>query len=168
MPLLARHRHWWCVLYISVCCWYSMNLNRVTQFVKWSPWRRLEKLKRMVITLHCWNILYNATADPEGLFQDTCPASIWRLLERTIRCVQIVTWWRHQIETFFALLALCAGNPPFTGEFPSQRPVTRTFDIFFDLRPNKRLSKQSWGWWFEAPSRPLCRHCNADYELTLL
>ena len=36
----------------------------------------------------------------------------------------------------------------------------RSFDIFFDLRLNKRLSKQSWGWWFETPSRPLWRHRN--------
>ena len=35
------------------------------------------------------------------------------------------------------------------------------FDVFFDLRLNKRLSKQSWGWWFETISRPLWRHCNA-------
>ena len=48
----------------------------------------------------------------------------------------------------------------FTGEFPAQRPVTRSVDVFFDLRPNKRLNKQSWGWWFETPSRPLWRHCN--------
>ena len=41
-----------------------------------------------------------------------------------------------------ALLAICAGNSPVTGEFPAQRPVTRSFDIFFDLRLNKRLSKQ--------------------------
>ena len=47
------------------------------------------------------------------------------------------------METFSALLALCAGNLPVTGEFPSQRPVTRGFDVFFDLRQNKRLSKQS-------------------------
>ena len=39
------------------------------------------------------------------------------------------TWWRHQMETFFALLALCAGNSSVTGEFPSQRPVTRKFDV---------------------------------------
>ena len=43
-----------------------------------------------------------------------------------------------------ALLAICAGNSPVTGEFPAQRPVTRNFDVFFDLRLNKRLSKQSW------------------------
>ena len=60
-----------------------------------------------------------------------------------------------------ALLALCAGNSPVTGEFPSQRPVTRNFDIFLDLRPKKRLSKHSWGWSFETPSHSLWRHCNA-------
>ena len=47
-----------------------------------------------------------------------------------------------------------------TGEFPAQRPVTRSFDVFFDQRPNKLLSKHSWGWWFETPSRPWWRHCN--------
>ena len=45
------------------------------------------------------------------------------------------------MEAFFALLALCEENPPITGEFPSQRPVTRSFDVLFDLRLNKRLSK---------------------------
>ena len=40
------------------------------------------------------------------------------------------------------------------------RPVTRSFDVSFDLRLNKRLSKQSWGWWFETPSCPLWCHCN--------
>ena len=41
-----------------------------------------------------------------------------------------------------------------------QRPVARSFDVFLDLRLNKRLSKQSWSWWFETPSCPLWRHCN--------
>ena len=50
------------------------------------------------------------------------------------------------METFSALLAFCAGNPLVPGEFPAQMPVTRSFDIFFDLYPNKRLSKQWWGW----------------------
>ena len=43
------------------------------------------------------------------------------------------------METFSALLAICAGNSPVTVEFPTQRPVTRSFDVFFDLCPNKRL-----------------------------
>ena len=47
------------------------------------------------------------------------------------------------MEPFSALLALCAGNSPITGEFTAQRPVTRSFDVFFDLRLNERLSKPS-------------------------
>ena len=71
-----------------------------------------------------------------------------------------VILWRHQMETFSALLALCAGNAPITGEFPSQRPVTRSFGVFFDLRLNKRFSKQLWCWWSKTPSCSLWRHCN--------
>ena len=65
------------------------------------------------------------------------------------------------METFSALLVICAGNSPVPGEFPARRPVTRKFDAFFDQRPNKGLNKQWWGWWIEKPSSPLWRHCNA-------
>ena len=79
----------------------------------------------------------------------------WQLIQR---------WWRHQMETFFALLALYEGNSPVTGEPPpppppppththTQRPVTQSFDVFFDLCLNKRLGKPSWRRWFETPSR---------------
>ena len=70
------------------------------------------------------------------------------------------SWWRHQLETFPTSLAICEGNSPVTGEFPAQRPVTRSFEVFFDLRLNKWLSKQSRGWWFETSSCPLWRHSN--------
>ena len=59
------------------------------------------------------------------------------------------TWWHHQMETFSGSLAICAGNSPVPGDFPTQRPVTRSFDVFFDLCLNKRLSKEPWGWWCE-------------------
>ena len=49
-----------------------------------------------------------------------------------------MSWWRHQKEPFSALLAICAENSSVTGEFPAQRPVTRSFDVFFDLRLNER------------------------------
>ena len=77
------------------------------------------------------------------------------------------SWWRHQMETVSALLAICAGNSPVSGEFPAQRPVTRGFDVFFDLRPDKQLSKQSWGWWFETPSHSFWRHRNVPGLLLL-
>ena len=75
-----------------------------------------------------------------------------------------MSWWRHQMETFSALLAICAGNWPVPGEFPIQRPVTRSFDVYFDLRPNKRLSKQLWDWWFETQSWSLWRHCSVIFK----
>ena len=81
------------------------------------------------------------------------------------RRMLVVSWWRHQRETFSALLAICAGNSPVPGEFLTQRPVTRSFDVFFDVRLNKRLSKQSWGWWFETLSRPLLRHRNVCFQI---
>ena len=64
------------------------------------------------------------------------------------------------METFSALLALWAGNSPVTGEFPSRRPVTRSFYVFIDIRLNESLSKHSIRRWFEAPLRSWGRHCN--------
>ena len=79
---------------------------------------------------------------------------------QTFSLVLSLSWWRHQMETFSALLASCAGNSPVTGEFPAQRPVTRNLDLFFGLRLNKQSNKQSWDWWFEMPSCSSWRHCN--------
>ena len=70
------------------------------------------------------------------------------------------SWWRHQMETLFRVTDHLCGAFTGPGEFPSQRPVTGSFDVFFDLRLNKQLSKQWRGWWFETLSRPLWRHCN--------
>ena len=61
---------------------------------------------------------------------------------------------------FFRVTGPLCGEFTGPGEFPAQRPVTRSFDVFFDLRPNKRLSKQPWGWLFETPSWSLWRQCN--------
>ena len=62
-------------------------------------------------------------------------------------------------ENIFPVTGLLCGP----GEFPAQRPVTQSFDVFFDLRLIKRLSKQPWGWWFETPSWSLWRQCNRNY-----
>ena len=57
---------------------------------------------------------------------------------------------------------------PLCGEFtghrwiPAQRPVTRKFDVPYDLCLNKWVSIQSWGWWFETRSRSLWCHCNVN------
>ena len=51
----------------------------------------------------------------------------------TILTAGITTWWRHHMEIFSALLAICAGNSPIPGEFPAQRSATQSFDVMFSL-----------------------------------
>ena len=122
----------------------------------------------------CWSSLLMHICVVRLQWVDEITLIFWRLnllriavhYPESTAYVRRYSWWRHQMETFFALLALCAGHSPVTGEFPSQRPVTRSFDVFFDLRLNKRLSKQSWDWWFETPSRPLWCHCNVWEVIT--
>ena len=113
-----------------------------------------------------WTASQAASQDPAANRQVSTPGSSKFWTSSTpMACVRMsafrqISRWRHQVKTFFALLALCVGNSPVIDEFPSQRPVARSFDVFFDPRLNKRLSKPSWGWWFETPSYSLWRHCN--------
>ena len=69
-------------------------------------------------------------------------------------------WWRHQMETFSALLAICAGNSLVPGEFSAQRPVTRSFDVFFDLRPGN-------GWVNNGEAGDSRRH-RAQYDVIVM
>ena len=77
------------------------------------------------------------------------------LLRPTSPCYSMMT---SSNGTFSALLAICAGNSPVPGEFPPQMASNVELWCFFDLRPNTRLSKHWWGWWFEQLSSPLWRH----------
>ena len=87
-------------------------------------------------------------------------ASVWQTFWNVDSHQTCQSWWHNQMEAFSSLLALCAGNSPVTGEFPSQRAMTRSLGVFFDLRLNKLLSKQSRRQWFETPSYSLLRHCD--------
>ena len=71
------------------------------------------------------------------------------------------------METFSVLLALCAGNSP-NRWIPHTKASDAELWCFFYLRPNKWLSKQPWGWWFETPWWSLWRHCNALANIALL
>ena len=73
-------------------------------------------------------------------------------------------WWRHEMGTFATLLALYGGNPPVTGGSYHKALWRGAFDVFFDLRLNKRLSKLSTPRWFEMPPRLFWRHCNAQWN----
>ena len=72
----------------------------------------------------------------------------------------ISPWWRHQMETFSMLLALCEGNSPVNSSHKGQWRGALMFSLNYVWI--KRLSKQSWGWCFERPSRSLRRHCNVN------
>ena len=87
-------------------------------------------IKESYIALKCINNVYISTETSGQPIMELPPLHHRR------------KWWRHQMETFSALLALCEGNSPVTGEFPSQGPDTRSFDILFHLHLKKRLSKQ--------------------------
>ena len=79
-----------------------------------------------------------------------------------------VVLWEYMMMSSKGIIFRVTGHR--CGEFighrwiPTQRPVTRSFDAFFDLRPKKWLSKQWRRWWFEMLSRSLWRHCNENYE----
>ena len=107
-----------------------------------------------------WGLSNNILVMNELLIYTFCEAMLSHYQQSCYLKWKHITWWRHQMETFSVSLAICAGNSPVPGEFPAQRPVTRSFDVFFDLRLNKRLSKQPWGWWFETPAWSLWRHRN--------
>ena len=129
----------------SIELFYKVN-QWMTQTYSGKPWpiskhrilgRRWINLLRHISFVYTWR---HITCNEDQLY----PIFIAALMRGT---ELHLSRWRHQMETFSALLAICAGNSPVPGEFPAQRPVTRSFDVFFDLRPIKRLSKQWWGWW---------------------
>ena len=106
-------------------------------------------------------------------FGSSRDSRIWRSITNgnevrfsfSIQCVSYftqTTWWRHQMETFSALLALCAGNSPMTGEFPTQRSSNAELWCFFGIGEGKQVNEPSICWWFETLLRPLWRHCNAS------
>ena len=140
---------------VMACC-LTVPSHLLNQF--WLPWWNPSECTSFILHIELEN--FNFPGANELIEIRGCTPYVGD------RCVCETTltadcaWWRHRMKTFFALLALCAGCSLVTGEFPLQRPVTRSFDIFFYLRLNKRFSKQSWGWWFETPSRSLWRHCN--------
>ena len=91
-----------------------------------------------------------------GSFPNFCWIHLFAVL-KTVLCTMMTS----SNGNIFRVTGPLCGEFTGPGEFPAQRPVTRSFDVFFDLRPNKRLSKQPWGWWFETPSWSLWRQCNA-------
>ena len=159
---------------------------QITQNNEWRPIHRMEnecgnvvlttgsfllrkKAAMMFITDVCIQLLYICLINSAFIYHtvcstrqvamnNVCPTFLVFNIHTHADCP--LSWWRHQMKTFSALLAICVGISPVTGECPTQKPVARSFDVFFDLCRNKRLSKQSWGWY-------LRRHCT-HYEVSVM
>ena len=138
------------MLLLSWSVWFHMGQIRTGANSEWPA-----KLLSTQIKLHS----YRPSSSESDVRENASLQSV-NSMRRQAKQKQIPAWWSHQMETFSASLALCAGNSPVTGEFPTQRPVTRNFDVFFDMHLNKRLSKQWRRRWFETPSHSLWRHYN--------
>ena len=108
---------------------HLMSHGNVIFFRDVLPTNRKLGLKISVYTTSFYTELCQTTADVNEskvyscfYFHNWTLISYWQ---------NVSAWWRHQMETFSALLAICAGNSPVPGEFPAQRPVTQSFDVFF-------------------------------------
>ena len=121
----------------SICCYYGIYSDNKISFMKRSLKTDIRHNANLVVT--------GGTAACHS-YKLQC--SQWRVI---CHGRDDVIKWKHFRVT-----------GPLCGEFPAQMPVTRGFDIFFDLCLNKRFSKQSWGWWFKTPSCSSWRHCNDD------
>ena len=169
----------WCLLkimgYSSRQQLHTLGLNKMVNILYLADLNTFSSMKIIVFLfqISLKFVLHDLIDNKSALVQDMafCPTGSKPLPESMVTGSPRFThmdshlatsWWCYQMETFSALLAICAGNSRVHGEFPSQRPVTRSFDVFFDLRLNKRLSKQSWGWWFETLSSLLWCHSNVD------
>ena len=126
-------------------------------------------------TLHCKSVFHWLSSYPELCWEVFWENVTWYVHLKLYPIIIIrdnVRIWNAMMTSsngnIFRVTGPLCGEFTGTGEFPTQRPVTRSFDVYFDLRLNKRLSKQLWGWWFETLSRSLWRHRNAFHIIGLV
>ena len=146
----------------------NVDIRWVSQIAPWNTNRNLGNILDISPALHVY-LLGMVWRDSQIQDRSLCVYNHWSAGQFVLDIITYpahqCAWWRHQMEIFSASLALCAGNSPVSHDFPEQRPVTRSFDVFLYLRLNKRLSKQLWGGWAETPSCWLWRHCNGNHFL---
>ena len=126
---------------ITYPCWSSYRLSLRHWIHQLLSQNNLQKVNINTFKDIITSLVNNGNAKVR--FDLICLVDVNQIYPRSICMNHFTPWWRHEMETFSALLAICAGNSPVTGEFPAQKPVTRSFDVLFDLRLNKRLGKQS-------------------------
>ena len=121
----------------------------------------------LVINFNLW-VSLQLTA---SLFYSGTQFGLWYIVQELctlviiccVCCSSVPIMMTTSNRNIFRVTGPLCGEITGPGEFSTQRPVTRNFDVFFHLRLNKRLRKQPWGWWFETPSWSLWRQCNVDF-----
>ena len=124
------------ITYLNFCS----NLPGANESTMYAiPWGTFywQRLAQPDISLWIWNRIH---------------INLWDAIIHTVQTHDDVVKWKH-FPRYWSLVR---------GIHRAQRPVTRSFRVLVDLRLNKSLSKQSWGWWFETLSRLLWRHCNVQ------
>ena len=134
-------------------------INNISPLVQLMAWRRpgdksLSEPMVFNLLIHIWQNYVSRRSVDDLLYR--LSASSFKY-GTDIKTLNMKTSSNGNI---FRVTGHLCGNSPVSGEFPAQRPVMRSFDVFFDLHPNERLSKQWWGLWFGTSSCPLWRHLN--------
>ena len=136
--------------YVYINLWFNVNLKNSWEF------------SIVIILLHWGLLLQSALFLPQALADMRSDFELTKDATQLFIRALGVSRQHHQMETCSMSLALYERNPLVTGGFPSQRPVTCSFDIFFDLRLNKWLSNPLRHRWFQMPLHSLWHHCNWD------
>ena len=147
---------WWWRLCFCCWCWGRDRLGapmcpkrlEINPWV-WSSWD-LPSISREPLPVLAWD-LKKLCADSYCRATPSTGRTGTQSVTPFMVCRDMMTSSNGNI---FRVTGHFCGNSPVTGEFTTQRPVTQSFDVFFDLRLNKLLSKQWWGWWFETSSHP--------------
>ena len=126
-----------------------------------SGWDVGHNIERQMVSLRFWDPRSNVGRTREKFanrWNLPCSLSVHAELYSHVSSIETNIMMTSSNGNIFRVTGHLCGEFTGPGEFPTQRPVTRSFDVFFDMRLNKRLSKQSWGWWLEMQFRPLWRH----------
>ena len=141
--------------------WYHLNWASYDWAMYWSGLGGVQRVQILLI-LHSIKVIYSGSSLLCAQWNDITVHDDSMALKRSTHYWKFVSIMTSSNGNIFRVTGPLCGEFTGPGEFPTQRPVTRSFDVFFDLRLNKRLSKHSWGWWFETLSWSLWRHHNGE------
>ena len=138
----------------------------MTAIFSWFQWSTCIHRMNLIREKVYWNRPCQYSTNASTALFNVCSVlqKIWLYYLNTTSNGTWHTWWRHQIETFSALLGLCEGNSPVTGEFPAKDQSSGAL-MFSSICSWKKQLKQVRRRWFETPSRSLWRQCNENYFL---